>query len=400
MQKKNPDAKHIVLVIRLLNGRSGGAERIYCELANILEDEGHRVTCLHFDSKPGEPFYKMSSRVERINIYGPPSSWTRRREFFYRFLWSSLQDQADWDRKNTFFIKQLKDYFELVKPDIAISILPPANTPTLLAAAGTSVRVVACNHNVPEQDYDNPLRWGASRKDRRERLRALNYAAAIHVLFPGFGEWFPSHLKDRIVAIPNYISPAIRMPSTSPKQENTILAVGRLADVKNYRQLLTSWATVVAEFPDWKVKIFGIGPQQEELENDIVTLNLQHTVELSGHVHDLSEEYAKASIFCHPALFEGFGLSVAEALYLKTPVVCYSDCSGVKEFVRDGYNGLTVQRSGDKDGLADALRRLMTDKNLRDELAANGPESVSGFTLDAYVARWKRLISQLETVNL
>jgi len=50
-----------------------------------------------------------------------------------------------------------------------------------------------------------------------------------------------------------------------------------------------------------------------------------------GHRGNLGEEYARMSIFCHPAYFEGFGLSVAEELAPRIPVVAFSDRAGVNE---------------------------------------------------------------------
>lgn len=393
---KNCDySKHIVLVIGLLNGRSGGAERIYCELANLLQESGHRVTCLHFDAKNGEAFYHLNHKVERINLFGKANIWTRRRAAISKYLSKAARNKAEWDLQNEFFVQQLRDYFTLVKPDIAISILPPANTPTLLASVGTAVKVIACNHNVPEQDYNNPKRWGGNPVDQRLRLGALDHAAAIHVLFPDFGDWFPAHLQERITAIPNYISPGFKWPEPKPDREKTVLAVGRLAEVKNYMQLIRSWASIADDCPDWKVKIYGIGPQLKEMKAEIGRLKLRGKVDLAGHLTDLSSEYAKASIFCHPAHFEGFGLSPAEALYLETPVVFYADCAGVNEFVKDRYNGLAVERRGDNDSLAAALKELIDNHELRISLGANGPESVSSFTFEQYKSRWIDLINEV-----
>ncbi len=386
--------KHISMIIRGIVGRSGGAERVYCELANILVDAGYRVTCLYYDPKSGVPFYPLDPRVERINLHGSAGAKAYRNRSWIRPFSKRARDEADWNRLNGLFVRQLREYFQLVGPDIAISVMPPANTPVLMAASGTSVKVIACNHNVPDQDYDNPKRWSPNPVDRQLRLSLLDNAAAIHVLFPEFGAWFPSHLSDRIVAIPNHISPDIVWPVPRPVREKVVLGVGRLTDVKNYMQLVSSWALLADSFPDWKVKIFGVGPQLEMLTQEIGRLGLDGRIELPGSLSDLSAEYAKASIFCHPALFEGFGLSVAEALHLELPVVCYSDCSGVREFVRDGYNGLTAERNGERDELADALRRLMVDEDLRLSLGARGPDSVGSFTVKDYRARWIELIEK------
>lgn len=400
--KEFRNAKHIALVIRQLGGRSGGAERIYCELANILTDSGYRVTCLHFDTKDKPPFYPIGPKVERLNLYGKVRTKNQQRSMVLRrvpLVSSNIRNQALWYEKNDFFLSQLRDYFRFAKPAVAISLMPPANTVTLMAAAETSVRVVATNHNVPKEDYESPHRWDPNPIDRTLRKTSLNHAAAVHVLFPSFAEWFPSHLRDRIVAIPNYISPEF---AEQPKaeRENIILAVGRLAEVKNYMQLVRSWAALARDFPDWKVVIYGTGPQLGELETEIGKLGIGKSLLLAGHRSDLGHEYARAAIFCHPAHFEGFGLAPAEALHMGVPVVSYADCSGVNQFVKHGFNGLTIERGTNGDPLAAALRLLIEDHKLREALGRNGPKSVSDFTLDRYRANWVNLIETLaETAN-
>lgn len=390
--------KHIALVIRLLAGRSGGAERIYCELANILVENGYRVTCLHFDSKAAPPFYPISGKVEVINLHGKFRTKKQRNADIiqkFPFLPNSVRNKLAWDQHNDFFVEQLRDYFQYCRPDVAISFMPPANTPTLIAAAGMRVKVVASNHNVPKEDYDSPLRWDQNPVDRKLRLSVLDNASAIHVLFPRFGEWFPERLQGRVVPIPNYISPEFMNTPYRANREKLVLAVGRLAEVKNYLQLIRSWNLVKNDFPDWKVVIYGAGPQLNQLKEQISELGLQDVINLAGHRADLGPEYARASIFCHPAHFEGFGLSPAEALHMGVPVVAFADCPGVNEFVKHEVNGLMVDREAGDQGLAAALKKLIANPDIRDELGSNGPEGISEFTLERYRDNWLGLIEKL-----
>ncbi|MFA1624376.1 glycosyltransferase [Rhizobium mongolense] len=390
--------RHIVIVIRFLAGRSGGAERIYCELANMLSDEGFRVTCLHFDEKAGRPFYPVDPKVEVINLYGKTKTKAHRRAEAlpsFKFVPDSWRNRANWIVKHDFFLEQLENYFRYNRTDLAISLLPSANTVTLIAGRRTNTKVVATNHNVPKEDYESPARWDPNPLDREMRLKALDHAAAIHVLFDDFGNWFPRHLQDRIVTIPNYISPEFSSHTPAPKREKIIVAAGRLAAVKNYLQLVRSWREVAADFPDWKVHLFGTGPQRHDLRSEVETLGISESFKLLGHRSDLGEVYATSSIFCHPAHHEGFGLAPAEALYLKTPVVFYDDCPGLSNFVKDGYNGVAVRKRSGTDGLAEGLRLLMANDELRQALAENGPRSVADFTVDNYRHRWMSLIDKL-----
>lgn len=390
--------KTVAIVIRLLVNRSGGAERIYCELANMLAARGYEVTCLHYDALPGKPFFAIDHRVEVINLHPEAlpirhrlARWFSRRIFVPR----SLRETWSWFSSNDIFIAQLRDFFALRKPDVVLSFMPPANTPALLAAATTGVKVVPTNHNVPQEDYTSPERWDPNPIDRRMRLAALDHAARIHVIFPGFGDWFPDHLRDRVVAMPNYVSREILRATPQAVREPCILAVGRLAGVKNYDTLLAAWALIASDYPEWKVVVYGTGPQLKALKAEAKRLGLEETFLLPGHRGNLGEEYARMSIFCHPAYFEGFGLSAAEALALGMPVVAFADCAGVNEFVFDGENGLMVDRAGGAPALAAALRRLIDDEALRRRLGANGPASVARFTEESYAEGWVALIEEL-----
>jgi glycosyltransferase involved in cell wall biosynthesis len=390
--------KQIAIVIRLLIGRSGGAERIYCELANMLAARGYEVTCLHYDAVAGKPFFPIDPRVEVINLHPQPpplrhrlARWASRRFFVPR----SLRETWGWFAANDVFIAQLHDFFTLRRPDVVLTFLPPANTPALLAAAGTGVKVVPTNHNVPLEDYTSPERWDPNPIDRKRRLEALDHAARIHVIFPRFGEWFPDHLRSRVVAMPNYVSGEFLRAAPSAEREPSILAVGRIAGVKNYDTLLAAWALIAPDHPAWKVVVYGTGPQLKTLKAEARRLGVEESFLLPGHRGNLGEEYARMSIFCHPAHFEGFGLAVAEALAVGMPVVAFSDCAGVNEFVKDGYNGLMVDRAGGAPALADALKRLIESETLRRRLGDNGPESVAGFTEERYAQGWVDLIEEL-----
>ncbi len=390
--------KTVAIVIRLLADRSGGAERIYVELASMLAERGYEVTCLHFDHSRAKPFFDLHPRVELINLHPERipyrhrlARWASRRAFFPK----SLREKWGWFAANDIFIGQLRDYFAYRRPDVAVTFMPPANTPALLAAAGTGIKVIPTNHNVPAEDYTSRERWDPSAIDRAARLAALDHAARIHVIFPRFGDWFPQHLQARIVAMPNYVSEEILRAVPKPVREPRILAVGRLAKVKNYHTLLAAWALIAGDHPEWKVVIYGVGPQLKVLKAEAQRLGVEDSFLLEGHRGNLGEEYARLSIFCHPAHFEGFGLAAAEALALGMPVVAYADCPGVSEFVVDGVNGLMVDRKGGAEALAAALRTLIEDADLRRRLGEAGPASVAGFTQARYAERWIEVIEEV-----
>ncbi|MCP4382426.1 MAG: glycosyltransferase family 4 protein [Hyphomicrobiales bacterium] len=389
--------KKVALVIASLAGRSGGAERIYVELANMLVVRGYDVSCLHLDKADGQPFYPLDPRIELIDVR-PGGRAGRRWPYNWltsRRLPAHVRNMATWHLKKGPAVATLHDYFRSARPDVAISFLPPANTPTLLASIGTGVKVVPTNHNVPERDYRDPARWSSNPHDRRLRLKALDHAAAIHVIFPTFGAWFPPHLQNRIAVVPNYVSGDVLRNRSAAPRKKVILGVGRLKPVKNYLALAEGWALLAAKYPDWRVVIYGDGPEMAMLSARTAELGIKGSFELAGHRSDMGTAYREASIFCHPALYEGFGLAPAEAQALRVPVVAFSDCAGVKEFVIDGVNGVLADRAGGPQALAAALEALIVDPALRRQLGDNGPAAVASFTEEHFADAWVDIIERV-----
>jgi glycosyltransferase involved in cell wall biosynthesis len=384
---------NVLLVIRNLTERSGGAERVFCDLANGLHGLGHKVTCAYFDPKIGNLFYPISQNIERINLWVEVPARPSRLLRFLSTAWIQIktaQMKLDWEISHGAFVRQLRHLFMARRPDVVISFLPSANTPVLIAASQTGTSVICTNHNVPEQDYSNPGRWDPSPWDRKLRLEALEHANQIHVLFESFSNFFPRHLQDRVITIPNYI-PAGMSPLCTAR-EKIIVGVGRLAPVKNFGILIEAWSSLAIRFPDWRVEIYGVGPQASELLETIHQRGLDKSMFLMGHRSMMQEVYAGASIMCHPALFEGFGLAPAEALACGTPVVAFSDCAGVNEFVFDGINGIMVDRRQGASALARGLENLMENENTRRQLAERAPASVAMFSLDNFLRRWDAAI--------
>jgi len=390
--------KKIALFIDLLVGRSGGAERIFVELANMLVARGYDVACLHYEQRAGRPFYRLDPRVELINL------WLQRLPRGYRplrtlaskhFVPEWPRHRIEWYLENGPVVSQLHDYFLYSKPAVAISFLPPANTPALLAGIGTPVKVIPTTHNIPAEDYDNPARWSHNPYDRKLRRQALRHAAAIPVACPEFAEWFPNDLRSKVIAIPGYVSSEILQAKSARTREKVVLAVGGLRPAKNYGALIKAWRLIAARHPDWKVVVYGVGPLKSKLAHEVREAGLDASFELAGQRTNLGEDYARDAIFCHPALCKGLELAPLEALALEMPVIAYSDCAEVNRFVVDGQNGLLADRGGEPASLAAAIERLILDPELRQKLGGNGPASVAGLTEENFANAWVELIERV-----
>lgn len=98
---------------------------------------------------------------------------------------------------------------------------------------------------------------------------------------------------------------------------------------------------------------------------------------------ELLDLYRRAALLVYPSLYEGFGLPVLEAMTLGCPVIT-SNVSSLPEVI--GEAGLQVDPRNTEE-IAEALRRMLDDAALRDELAQKGAARAKMFTWDECAAK-------------
>jgi len=156
-----------------------------------------------------------------------------------------------------------------------------------------------------------------------------------------------------------------------------LLYVGDLEARKNVKTLL---AAVLGSDPPLAENLVIVGPAEgrvpPELKAQLAKVDGDSRVQHLGFVSPerLTSLYREASALVLPSLYEGFGLTVLEAMTCGTPVVA-SDIGSVREVAGDA--ALYVSRPLDPDCWREALERISTDASLRAELSRRGAETAA-----------------------
>jgi len=149
-----------------------------------------------------------------------------------------------------------------------------------------------------------------------------------------------------------------------------ISAISRIVAVKGHEVLLKSLKQLIPKYPDVHLIITGDGPHKKRINKIVHELYLDRNVTFTGFLEDVTKTMAVTDIFVSPVLGgEAFGLSIAEAMALKIPVVTTTSWS-LKDVYKDHDSVLLVE-PGDSLGLAKALEELIVNKNLRRSMSAN-----------------------------
>lgn len=140
------------------------------------------------------------------------------------------------------------------------------------------------------------------------------------------------------------------------------LTVARLAPRKGLADLIRCAEDVVKHFPDFRFLIAGSGPMEKQLRAEIARRGLGKQVILLGHIGDraqLIELYRRATLFVHPAHYEGLPTVLLEAMACACPVVTTA-VSGALDVVQNEVNGLLVPARAPEQ-MASAIIRLLRD---------------------------------------
>ena len=163
-----------------------------------------------------------------------------------------------------------------------------------------------------------------------------------------------------------------------PTAEPFILSVGRLIERKGFDRLIDAFAMVAGDFPEYRLKIAGSGPDEDALKVRATASSGGERIDFLGGVDDarLTALYRSCTLFAMPNRTladgdtEGFGLIFLEANACGKPVIG-GRAGGATDAIVDEKTGLLVD-GGDTDAIAAALRRLLDDEELRNRLAAGG----------------------------
>jgi Glycosyltransferase len=181
----------------------------------------------------------------------------------------------------------------------------------------------------------------------------------------------------------------------SPRTGNVVVSVGRLTDQKGIDMLLDAWAEAAPRHPDWKLRIYGSGEDEEILRKQCTALGLDDSVDWMGRTSDVPGALRGGSVFVLSSRGEGFPLALMEAMATGLPCAAFDCAPGVHEIVRDGEDGL-LATLGNTGELARRLDTLMSDKALRDSMGEAARVNVQRFTTDEVVRKWEELFAFLE----
>lgn len=354
----------ITLFISSLSG--GGAERVTCNLANFLSKKGHQIEILTVgEASAAEP---LEEGVREIPL-----------------LQNSERGNALLN--NAKRILRLRNYMKKKKVD-AYVVLLPVPTMLMLSFSHLTKAPIIMSERADPKVYDAKTQKGLQ--------KACKKSGGIVLQTEEVKNWYEPHLNGtEWIVIPNAINPVFLRPAYVGEREQVIIGAGRLNSQKNFPLLISSFAQIAKDFPEYKLRIYGKGGLLESLQSLAKEKGVGDRVEFPGYVPNMPEVLEKASMFVLSSDYEGMPNALMEAMASGLPCVS-TDCGGggARFLIQDGENGLLVP-VGDEEALADAMEKVLSDEALAATLGNNARKLQETLAPERIYGEWEMFIRQI-----
>lgn len=185
-------------------------------------------------------------------------------------------------------------------------------------------------------------------------------------------------------------------PSPSALPANPIpgnlLYIGTIEHRKGLLHLIEAMALLKNRGADYRLTI--VGKNNSQAYKDMLDQKIEENklnVRFTGFVssEELDRIISEADIFTFPSRLEGYGMVICESMVSGLPVICFNN-SAMPYTVKNGVNGLLVA-DGDNEALADAIAKVVEDRDLRKRLSDGALATVETFMTHA---RYRKIVEK------
>ncbi len=370
-------AVRLTLVISSLAG--GGAERVMSLLANAWTRLGVDVSLVTLGPTESD-IYVLSPDVRRVGLDLLRQSGSPAAAIF----------------NNLRRIRRLRETIRALRPDVVVSFMTSTNVLSVLAAKPLKIPVIVSERTSPEVDR-------VARPWRYLRKYAYRRASVVVTQTRRTAVWLRKEIPGatvEVVANPVHVESeqsadaAAQVALTTCNGYNVVLAAGRLSSEKGFDLLLRSFASLESRLPDWRLAIFGEGPEDSALRELSRQLRISDHVVFPGFSRTLHHVMRRSQLFVLSSRYEGMPNVLAEAMACAVPCVSFDCPTGPAELISHNHNGLLVPAQ-DVPSLAIAMDSLMGDSELRRRLGSAAQESVRICSLESIAGEWNALLTRI-----
>ena len=388
--------KNIMIISNKLS--NGGAERVAANLS-----------------------YDLSKKYNVYLVLGD----TRNADYVSKVKTIQIKELRKKDYKKYIGILKLKFLKRFLKIDVSISIGNKPNMYNVLSKYKEK-------NVISIRNYISMMPKSYEKEYKGLILKKAEYITAVSKAVAKDQEDNFNVKKNRIKVIYNYCDKEYISTLLDEKIEDEIynkifkdskvyINIGRLNKQKMQFELIKAFSKVSRKYSDAKLVILGRGEEENTLKELICKLGLEKNVFLLGFEKNPYKYLAKSYCFLMTSYFEGMPNTMLEAMSVGLPVISTDSLSGpkeilapslkidedIKDYIYAPYGIITKRFSNFNESkefdenltneeilFADAIEKIHTDENLRNEYSLKSLERIKDFSKENILKEWEDLIEK------
>lgn len=335
----------------------GGTERVATILANGFVRRGHDVCviCCYYSDRE----YELNKAVKVHDVVSDKRG----------FVGLACRSVS------------LRRMLRTVNPDVVLSFVAPE----MVLAQMAHLPTVQTLRN-------DPWHFDTSRSKRFLFEKAFDLAKRVVFQTSTSMKFYSDKVQAKGIVLPNPLETSLLPRWKGNAEAREFVAAARLSEQKNYQMMIRAFGEFHEMHPDWKLSIYGEGPERGKLERLVSGLGLNGCVSLPGRSDKVHEQIANASAFVLSSDYEGVSNSMLEALCIGAPcVVTDHSPGGAREYIENGVNGL-LTKVGDAHDMALAMARVADDPDFARKLGKHGMLVRERVDVEVALNQWEKVL--------
>lgn len=277
--------------------------------------------------------------------------------------------------------------------DLVVSFGVKFNLDVAEAMRGNKTKLILCERNDPVHDP-------SSRLLRIRRKIAYKIADGYVFQTKTIQKFFSKKIQKKSVVIPNFIEKQpIEEECYEPKRKAFATSARLDIHQKDQITLLKAFASFNKEYPEYKLEIYGDGPDRKELEKLSIELGIQNNVIFHGRVDNPMDSIKQCEAFILSSIYEGMPNALIEAMSVGMPCIS-TNCGGggAAELIESEKNGILVE-IGNEEELVAAMIKICENPEYAQELGKNAYEINEKLKIEKIIKMWKEYFKKVSAVS-
>lgn len=348
----------------------GGASKMATFVANSLGNRGHKVCLISLMVGDLEIHQKINSNIHIHQI-------TQKSQY-------TIIQYAIW-------LKHIIRILRKEKSEVVISFVSTPNFINAILNKITNIPSIISERGNPFEAYkDNKL-------INKLIVYSINHSTGAVFQTKEAAQFYSKALQKRSCIIPNPIFINENIPEFDyNNMPHTIVFLGRFDNYqKRLDVLLESFKKFHNSHPDYKLILYGTGPDQYIIENFCKDSKLDFCIEIKGLSTSSMHDIAKEGIFVITSDFEGISNSLLEALAIGMPVVSIDHApGGGRLLIQDHVNGILTP-TGNPDAVAIAMSEFADNPELCKQCGNEAKKVLIRFAPERIIDTWENYIMNI-----